>query len=44
MAASFLDKIGNLFGGGDTLPWTDSEMIAVSCDTLFIARELVLFP
>ncbi|CAK9863539.1 unnamed protein product [Sphagnum jensenii] len=28
MAASFLDKIGNLFGGGDTLPWTDSEMIA----------------
>ncbi|CAK9205050.1 unnamed protein product [Sphagnum troendelagicum] len=28
MAGSFLDKIGTLFGGGDTLPWTDSEMIA----------------
>ena len=34
MADQFFTNIGNkiesFFGGGDALPWTDSEMIAVS--------------
>jgi len=43
MAAAFFNdlsnKIGSIFGTGDSLPWTDEEMISVSslfCFFLFI--------
>lgn len=46
MAAAFFNdlsnKIGSIFGTGDSLPWTDAEMILVSslfCSVLFCSRS-----
>ena len=43
MADQFFTNIGNkiesFFGGGDALPWTDSEMIAVSLSSFLSSVE-----
>ncbi len=47
MAAAFFNhlsnKIGSIFGTGDSLPWTDEEMISVSSLFCFVLFLLVLF-
>jgi hypothetical protein len=46
MAAAFFNdlsnKIGSIFGTGDSLPWTDAEMISVSSLFCFVLFLLVL--
>lgn len=46
MAAAFFNdlsnKIGSIFGTGDSLPWTDAEMISVSSLLCFVLFLLVL--
>jgi hypothetical protein len=47
MAAAFFNdlgnKIGSIFGTGDSLPWTDAEMISVSSLFCFVLFCFFLF-
>ncbi len=47
MAAAFFNdlsnKIGSIFGTGDSLPWTDEEMISVSSLFCFVLFCFFLF-